>query len=500
MNDIDPAAVPYDHEAERQVVGACLLDEAALRALGDQLGPKDFHYRPHWLIVSAAAEMQSRGQPVSVATVSRSLGDQKLQGGNSALEECGGRQYLVRCIEGADTSQWEFWAERIGKKRDERLLLDFSMRARKAALSSPEDFSRELAKLEEELLHISGADAGGGTVSIAEAADGLAERMDRFLNDPDALIGIPTGWDVFDRYLDGLQLGGVTIVYAPTSRYKSLFVQNIGWAMARQGYPGLWFTTEMPRVVVQERLLQLETGLNFKWHRRARTLTDHRDRIRRGQRLLTGYPIFFNDNDVDVGMLRSEVLRQKRWNNIQYVIVDLLDHVSTSLFKDDSVSQQAAIMKKMKQIAKAADVHIILTTHIAKSEKALRTRADLDVEDMKGSSAKYQDVDAAISLMCVRWDFESMDWKGLDRREIETAIRRDRKLYILASITKNRHGELGRLVFEMDWDMGGRFIPQDRAEYAQLRLDGALEKQLEEEAEALADDVATCTDEDVTAA
>jgi hypothetical protein len=110
----------------------------------------------------------------------------------------------------------------------------------------------------------------------------------------------------------------------------------------------------------------------------------------------------------------------------------------------------------MKGIAKAADIHIILVAHIAKGDKATRNAASLDPEDMKGSSSRYQDVDAAISVMPVAWDAEYNRWRGLDRKEIAIRVREEGWMYILLDITKNRHGEQGEILCIIDLNKGGR--------------------------------------------
>lgn len=461
MTQPDALMQPSDFDAERKVIGACLLSKDATTKAMTALNPDDFYCVPYAHAFTAICQMAMAGEPVNVQTVIRKLDDIKTADGKeSLLNSMGGGALVVNTVEGTLPEECEFWAKTVKKKRAERDLLQFGDWVRQQALSNPTDIDKLRASVEERLTNVVGGEAVKDVVKMDDGMGDLESRIDRYINDPDSITGLEMGWPVLDRMLDGLQPGNVTILYAPSSRFKSLFATNVGWRLARNGYPGMWYTTEMPKVQVQERILQLEAKMNFSWLRKDGTIGGYRDEIRAAMRRMAGYPIYLCDrSDVEVGALRAEVMRYKKWHNIQYVIVDLVDMVSTSAYKDDSVAQQSAVMRQMKALAKQADVHILLVSHVSKGDKALRNKPDLDVEDMKGSSSKYQDVDCAISLMPVERSPETGEWMGLTRVQITDAIASRKPLKLLVAVTKNRHGELARLEFAISLGYGGRITP-----------------------------------------
>ena len=146
--------------------------------------------------------------------------------------------------------------------------------------------------------------------------------------------------------------------------------------------------------------------------------------------------------------------------------------VSTAQFKDDSVAQQSQVMRQLKGIAKSANIHIILVSHISKGEKQMHKQAFLSPEDMKGSSSKFQDVDAAISLMPVRTDSETGQWVGLSLEELTDRVKSDGQLNMLVTFTKNRHGELGGIPFIVSINKGGRIFPLGRSQATQNVVQG----------------------------
>lgn len=471
MEPLDIDNLPSDLEAERQVVGACLLSGQAVTAAMTALSPEDFFCNPYRWAFTAICEMAITGKPVNVQTVLRHLGEARTPDGKETLLGImGGGHIITASIEGVLANEVDYWMGTVKKKKGERDLLAFAEQVRKVATSNPKDLARERAKLEEQLVTLSGDAMGSEVTAVSDGLEALEERIDRYIASPDSIAGMETGWASFDKVIDGFQPGNVTIVYAPSSRFKSFFAANIALRLGQRGHSGLWYPTEMPTWQVQERLVQLVAGLNFKWLRHDHEMRTHEMKIKASIHDMKALPIYFCESGTDATAIGAEVARQRKWNNIEYVIIDLIDHVSSSKYQDNEVSNQAQVMKRMKEIAKRNNLHVILITHIAKGDKSLRAAPDLDVEDMKGSSAKYQDVDVAISLMAVERDRETGEWKGLSRREISDLQHERAIIKVLVSITKNRHGEITRIPFAISLKTGGRMLPLDTRHPVQTTL------------------------------
>ena len=447
-------------DAERRVAGACMLSATGLAMAMMKLQPQDFLCRPYGWIFTASVDLAMGGHAVTPQTIIRKLGEMKHSSGRSYLDDTG-TALVIEAIENVNPDETEFWADRVKKKAGERKLLELGNWIREQALSNPEDINAIHLKAEERLSAIQAGDSTGDEISDGyEGLDALTARIDRYIDDPDGITGLELGWPALDHVLDGLQMGNVTIMYAPSSRYKSFVAANMGRRLAMRGIPGLWYTTEMPKVQVQERLVSLESGLNLKWLRRDGTIGSHRDEIYSALKRVAAFPIYYSKRgELDLMTLRAEVTRQARYNGIQYVIIDLVDQVATNQYGDNETSNQSLVMRKMKALAKRANVHIILISHVVKGDKALGKKASLEVEDMKGSSSKYQDVDAAISIMPVRWSDIDLCYEGLDRKQIQEAVKQDGRLTLLLAVTKNRHGELAEIPFAISLTHGGRMKP-----------------------------------------
>jgi len=79
-------------------------------------------------------------------------------------------------------------------------------------------------------------------------SEGLRELLEERKNNPVKQMGIPTGYQILDKQIDGLVPGTLTVVAARPKMGKSTFLSNIAAHVAYKGdpkYPVLYVDTEM---------------------------------------------------------------------------------------------------------------------------------------------------------------------------------------------------------------------------------------------------------------
>ncbi len=433
--------VPNDHEAEKSIVGCVVLQPAILDDL--RLAPSDFFSKELGTLYAACIDLSIEQKPIT----GRTLAD---KAGADAT-------FVFECEEGANPAEAPFWAERIVRARKRRQLLSAGNFAQKLAADADADPDEGMLRAEEMLASFSGQQQDQETVALTDAVGTVMERIDRYIADPDAIAGLSTGWAKFDRILDGLQKGTVASVYAKTGTYKSFFIQNIAWRLGRDGVPGAVFTTEMTQTQVTNRLLQLESGLNFRELRWHRELYAHRAHIAEAAEDLRLYPIWINDRSLlDVQYVRGYLSRLRRTHGIEWAFVDLANHVYSNRFKDNETKNEAFVVNQMKQSAKDLDIFIGYTAHTSKTDRRqLVEKTYLDPEDMKGSSSFSQDADACISLVLVVRNDLGTGYRPMTREERIAAQCTSEPMLVMASITKNRFGIQDDIIFKVDPQKGG---------------------------------------------
>lgn len=451
---------PFSGEAERRFCGALLIFRERIADVMIDVKPDDIYLSQCRWIYESICSLYIDGFTVNIDTVAEHLKNKSDGAGKSRFDSIGG-DYLVDIVSGVESDEIDYWIEIIKTKAHERKILDFLEDAKTVLFQGKRDVKTIQSYLEEKLISIV-PDNKSQSISIENSIDSLDEVLDKYFNDPDGISGISSGYGKLDELSDGFKPGNVTILYAPSSRFKSLFATNLGYNLAQQNIPGLWFTTEMPRQQVMERLLQLQIKNNLKKLRKDGKIRENMPAIKSHKAALAAMPIYFCDISApEIGQIKADVQRFKRWHDIEYIIVDLVDHVYSSNFKDEMINNQRYVMAQMKGIAKDFNIHVILVSHIAKQRAEDRNQVDLDVESMIGSSAKYQDVDMAMSI--APWEVVR-DKNGVTSK---VAMSRDTMAWHMATytdiplmlaVTKNRHGPLGMVPLSVQMSRGGIIV------------------------------------------
>lgn len=246
----------YDHEAEAAVLG-CVLEDARCLDLAQALAPADFHHPRHALVWEACLELHAEKRPLDHLTLAERL---KARG---ALEQVGGAAFLMGLDQGVPvTANAAAYVE---------IVLDRS--ARRAIVQRARDAAQRAADLnlpaEQVALEASAEFAQVGSSGAARLRT-MREVMLEVMDDLDAIAkgtrkaAVPTGIDVWDELIGGLQRGVLTMIGAQPSVGKSALlgamVEGVGSAGTRCGV----FSLEDPAKWLPKRLLSKLSSVPVK--------------------------------------------------------------------------------------------------------------------------------------------------------------------------------------------------------------------------------------------
>ena len=109
--------LPHSLEAERGVLGACLLNAEAFDQAAAVVGDRDFFRDAHRRIWKTFEQLHDRGVALDLVTVANELGDH--------LEAVGGRAYIAGLVDGVPRStNVEYYAGIVREKAHRRRTLD----------------------------------------------------------------------------------------------------------------------------------------------------------------------------------------------------------------------------------------------------------------------------------------------------------------------------------------------------------------------------------------
>lgn len=240
---------PHDLDAERAVIGAMLVSEAAVAAVAERLTPEDFYSETHRVIYSAMMRLYSRGEPIDQLTLANEL--QKV----GDFDKVGGRAYIFQIVESVPTaSNASRYAEIVRGKALLRALIDVGSRITEDAFREPDDVSRALDAAEQLIYGISNRSLREHLSPVSELAPGALEMIQQLYEAEGEVTGVETGFEDLDRLTTGFHKSDLIILAARPAMGKTAFALNAIWhAAGVRGLPVAIFSLEMSKEQLVQR-------------------------------------------------------------------------------------------------------------------------------------------------------------------------------------------------------------------------------------------------------
>ena len=417
--------LPFSPEAEQSVLGAILLDSSCMDRIAEILPrPEYFYQTNNSLIFSVMLEMFTVGQPVDFVTVLEKLKETK------GFDEANGKTYLLQLAQLVPSiSNVESYAYIVRDKYDIRTLITTARDIVEEASAGAADASTLLDSAEQRIFDIRRGKNMQGLQRIDEIIVQTFDRLD-LLNSPDADLykGVPTGIKELDDTITGLNRSDFILLGARPGMGKTSFALNIArHAAVKANKKVAFFSLEMSKEQLTSRLLSTEAMVGGTKLRTGKLAEDEWIRIIEAGDILSKTQIYMDDNpSITVPEMKAKLRRLK---DVDLVIVDYLQLMSSSNRIDNRVQEISQITRNMKIMAKELNVPVLTLSQLARdSEKRTNHRPVLS--DLRDSGSIEQDAD--IVMFLYREDYY---------QDSETPGENGDKNSGECIIAKNRHGE-----------------------------------------------------------
>jgi replicative DNA helicase len=377
---------PYDLEAERAALGACLASPVALSAVLSVLKEEDFYSERHRAMYQAISKAAESHKEVD-HHVARPYCD----------EETG--KALLDLYDSVPTaSNASHYADQVKIASRARKTLDAADRIRAQCLS--DDYAAAPSFALSEIEDLSREDADGGAKTFASSLDEfaalIAQRRKNY-----GVTGIRTGIGRLDRALGGLNRGTSYIIAARPGIGKSLVAGQIAQTAASQDYRVLVQTPEMSEIQYLDRLAHGMAGVDYEIGREGRITDSEEGRINAAAQILAKLPLYFDDHGTQtVSRVRANVMRLKP----DLLIVDYLGYMTPDDPRAGRTQQVGQISRGLTRIKADFNIPVVLAAQLNREvEKRHEKRPNL--ADLRDSGEIEQDADAVMFLHRPgRWD------------------------------------------------------------------------------------------------
>lgn len=384
---------PQAIDLEQSVLGAMMLDNAALNEAIDILRTKEAFYNPkHQIIFEAIATLYKSTTPVDLLTVTEQL--RKL----GSLETIGGAYYLSTLTNKvASAAHIEYHSRIIVEKYIQREVISISNKTLKDAYDETKDVFKVLSEAEEGLFEIAQNNMKKGFDSIQTAMHEAIIEIEKARENSDGVSGVPTGFKDLDRVTSGWQRSDMVVIAARPAMGKTAFVLSMARNMAVDyNIPVAIFSLEMSSVQLVKRLISSEAQIDAQKLRRGNIEDYELQQIHTKIGRLSKAPIYIDDTPgISVFALRTKCRRLKQKHDIEIIIIDYLQLMTAENSKFGSNREQeiSHISRSIKETAKELNVPVIVLSQLNRSVETRGGDKKPVLSDLRESGAIEQDAD-----------------------------------------------------------------------------------------------------------
>ncbi|HTB23545.1 MAG TPA: replicative DNA helicase [bacterium] len=395
-NDRQP---PHNYDAEAAVLGACLLDPAALDTSLEILRRDDFFRGFHQRVFEAVADLHARSQPVDLVTVSDWMASRGL------LEAAGGAVGLAGLTEKvASASNVEAYARLVKEKAKLRRLIAVCAQITQDCYTNTENAAQVVDTAENQVLDIGRQEGSQAVERVEKMMMGAIETIERYRRQGGAITGLPTGFRDIDELTSGLHPGQLIVAAGRPGSGKTAFALNIASNIAmNHAKPVVVYSLEMTKQELLFRLLCSSGSVDSRNLRRGKLENHEMGRLVNAATNLTKAPLYINDSSrLDIQSLRSSVRRMVKEVGAQLVVVDYLQlmHVE-GMERPDRVREVTMISGALKAIAKEMNIPVLVASQLNRGvemRQGAKVESKPRLSDLRESGSIEQDADVVMLI------------------------------------------------------------------------------------------------------
>jgi len=386
MKDIDASLhklPPQNLEAEQSVLGGILLDNPALNTVLEALTPADFYSDAHRKIFKAIIDLSERSEPCDLITLSNILKDQK------RIDQVGGTAYLASLVDNvASAANISYYVKIIKEKSVLRRLIGSATEILNKSYDAGMDVDDILDEAEHAIFEISENKIRPAFHPIREIIRESFKTIERLYDKKELITGVATGFEKLDELTSGLQNSDLIIIAGRPSMGKTAFALNIAqYAALEAGVPVAIFSLEMAREQLATRMLSAEARVDSQRLRKGFLGETDWPKLTTAAGRLSDAPIYIDDTPaITVMEMKAKSRRLKADAGLGLVVLDYLQLMRGSSFKDSREQEISEISRSLKALAKELSLPVIALSQLNRKVED-RTNRRPQMADLRESGA-----------------------------------------------------------------------------------------------------------------
>lgn len=409
VDRVQPQAV----DMERAVLGAMLIDQAAIGAAAEILDETAFYRTAHRHIFEAILSLFERDEPADMMTVTEELNRR------NHLDEVDGPVYVATlATDVATAGNVESYAGIVREKALRRKLITSAAELTTECYEDPGDVFEILDRAEQRLYSLSERRARKGFEAMESIVHRAMEEIDD-AHENRGVSGVPTGYRDLDELLTGLRKSDLIILAGRTSMGKTAMALGIARNVAvQQEVPVGMFSLEMSSVQLAQRLLSAEARLDSRRIRLGKLNDDEWSRLGLRVGSIASAPIYVDDSaTLSCLEMRTKARRLRSEKGIRLLVVDYLQLMSSDGRAESRTQEVSKVSRALKALAKELDIPVLALSQLSRQVDN-RGGGRPKLSDLRESGSIEQDADVVLfvhrpEVFGVEEDDDGVSTKGM---------------------------------------------------------------------------------------
>ena len=401
--------MPHSNEAEQAVIGSMIMDVDAIPVAMEKLTDGDFYNKQYGSLFKAMVQLYNEGRECDLVTIKTKLEEMEVPSEVISIE------FIRNILEMVPTSaNIKQYAGIVYDKSVMRKLIRANENIANTCYAGNKPLPAILEETEKDIFSLLQSGDTGEFKSVRQIVLNVFDKIEQAAQTKGTITGLETGFRKLDTQLSGLQPSDLILIAARPSVGKTAFVLNLTETIAvKHNIPVAIFSLEMSSEQLVNRILSQNSMVSSQ-KIRIGDLTDNEwANIVESANIIGNSNIIIDDTPgISIGDMRSKCRKFKLEHDIQLVIVDYLQLMTTNTPHGSREQEIAEISRTLKGIARELNVPVIALSQLS---RAVEQRPDHRpmLSDLRESGAIEQDADVVMFIYRDDYYNKDTEFKGI---------------------------------------------------------------------------------------
>ena len=451
--------LPNNIEAEQAVIGSILVSNEIFDEINMILKSNNFYDPMHRKIFAAIEKLIFSGMLANPITLKNYFEKEK--------DEINVPDYLIKITKFSTPSRQTIeYSKLIYDLFVKRELIKISENIIDTANLNDLDNDGQsiIANFEKSLFDL--AEKGSFSSSLVkfdEAMKMTIEMASNAYKNDEGIVGVPTGLTDLDDRLGGLHKSDLIIIAGRPSMGKTALATNIAFNAAKKIQEDsrkstiAFFSLEMSSEQLSTRILAEQSRIKSNDIRRGRISEEQFDKFIETSKNISELPLYIDETPaISIAALSNRARRIKRLYGLDMVVVDYIQLMRASNFRDGRVQEISEITQGLKALAKELSVPVLALSQLSRAVESRDDKKPL-LSDLRESGSIEQDADVVMFVFRESYYLKNKEPRPATVEHAEWQAKMNEISHLAELlILKQRHGPTGTIMLEFE-EMFTRF-------------------------------------------